>query len=179
MTNSKMKPGYDGNAPVFAPTRDLIGKGGKREQIDGPTNLNHNRLMMLEARGIIDQRQLKAGSRLAKDWQLSQISSCANSNLVGNGASGGAGQLPNDVKVDAMKRHGAAMDACGLAWPIVEAVCCMDLRIDEAASRLRTHPRRATGQLEIGLDILARHYSMVDAERRRRLDAERDQATRD
>jgi len=169
---SKKNPGHDGNAPVFAPTRDLIGRDGKREQVDGPTNLNHNRLAMLEARGIIDQDQLRAGNRLFQDWRLAMICSFANSNMVGNGASGGGNQLPNDVKVDAMKRHGAARDAIGRAWAIVEAVCCQDLRIDEAAARLHIHPRRATGQLEVGLDVLAAHYRAADAERRRRKEME-------
>lgn len=165
--SNKRTPGYDGNAPLFVATRDLVGKDGRREQVDGPTNLNHNRLTMLEARGIITKAQMAAGERLAKDWQLSIIMPTASSVMVGNGGAGGC-QLPNDVKVDAMKRHGAAMKAVGMAWQILDAVCCMDRRIDQAASMLKIHPRRATGQLEVGLDVLALHYQDVDAERRRR-----------
>ncbi len=165
--NAKAIPGHDGNPPLFVATRDLVGRDGRREQVDGPTNLNHNRLTMLEARGIITKGQMAAGERLAKDWQLAVIMPTASSVMVGNGGAGGC-QLPNDVKVDAMKRHGAARLAVAMAWPIIEAVCCMDQRIDQAASRLRMHPRRATGQLEIGLDVLALHYQHVDAERRRR-----------
>lgn len=164
---SKRQPGFDGNAPLFVPTRDLVGRDGRREQVDGPTNLNHNRLTMLQARGAITRDQMAAGERLAKDWQLSMIMPSASSVMVGNGSGGGC-HLPNDVKVDAMKRHGAARQAVAMAWPIIEAICCMDQRIDQAASRLRINPRRAAGQLETGLDVLALHYQQVDAERRRR-----------
>lgn len=152
--------GYDGNPPVYAETKDFIDAQGKRERIDGPTNLNHNRLQMLRAREIIDDIQLEAGSRLFRDWHQASDWGGASMVMVGNGGSGGNGQLPNDVKVDAMKRHGEAKKALGRAWPIVERVCCFDLRIDQAASQLRLHPRRATGQLEIGLDVLALHYGL-------------------
>jgi len=168
-----MEAGHDGNPPVFEATRDFIGRGGKREPVDGPTNVNSTRLSMLKARGIIDDRQFRAGDRLFRDWYLARIDPTASNVMVGNGSSGGGCQLPNDVKVDAMKRHGAAMEAIGMAWPIVEAVCCFDLRLDQAASRLRVDPRRATGRLEIGLDMLASHYSVVDAAKRRQRDRDR------
>lgn len=154
------EPGHDGNPPEFVPTRDLIGKGGKREPIDGPTNVNNNRLTMLEHRKTIDRVQRAAGERLAFDWNRASTMNFASSVMVGNGGSGGAINMPADVKIDAAGRVGDARRALGIAWPIVEAVCCFDLRIDEAASRLRLNPQRATGQLETGLDMLAAHYGM-------------------
>jgi hypothetical protein len=176
---SKWQPGYDGNPPIFVPTKDLIGAGGKREQIDGPTNLNHTRLTLLLARGSISAGQARAGARLYKDWYLSRIDPAANSVMVGNGGSGGSVQLPNDAKVDAMKRHGEAMGALGMAWSIVEAVCCFEQRLDHVASRLKLNPQRAIGRLEAGLDVLRLHYAVVDTERRRRMGADGQRTTRD
>lgn len=156
-----MEAGHDGNPPVFVTTRDLLAKDGSRERIDGPTNVNHNRLTMLFHRGIIDECQLAAGNRLAKDWELSQITPMASSKLESITAiSRGAFNHPNDAKRDAMRRHGEAMEAADRAWPIIEAVCILNLRIDEAAARLRLDKRRATGRLEIGLDVLAIHYGL-------------------
>ena len=155
-----LDPGHDGNPPVFAVSKDLMGADGKREKVEGPTNLNHNRIRMLHARGIIDDVQLAAGERLALDWEMSEIMPAASSVMVGNGGSDGAAQLPNDAKVGAMRRHGEARKMLGRAWGIVEAVCCFNLRVDEAASKLHLHPRRATGQLEIGLDVLSLHYGL-------------------
>jgi hypothetical protein len=151
--------GHEGNAPMFVISKDHIGADGKREQVEGPTNINHNRVRMLHARGIIDDEQLAAAELLEMDWYLAQIMPVASSVMVGNGG-GGAGNLPNDAKVAAMKRHGEARNVLGRAWAIVEAVCCRNLRVDEAASQLHIHPRRATGQLEIGLDVLALHYGL-------------------
>src|SRR5690348_15798315 len=87
------EPGYEGNAPQFASTKDFVDANGKREKIDGPTNLNHNRLRMLRAREILDDIQLEAGERLAKDWEVAQIMPVASSVLVGNGGTGGSVQL--------------------------------------------------------------------------------------
>jgi hypothetical protein len=157
----KMEAGHDGNPPMFVPTRDVLAKDGSRERIDGPTNVNHNRLTMLFHRGIIDQCQLAAGNRLALDWELSQITPMSSSKLESiTSISRGAFNHPNDAKRDAMRRHGDAVEAAGRAWPIIEAVCIKDQRVDEAAAKLHIHPRRATGQLEIGLDVLAVHYGL-------------------
>lgn len=153
------EPGHDGNPPVFTATKDFIGNDGKREKVDGPTNLNHNRVRMLKERGIIDEVQLAAAERLEKDWQMSEMKPVASNVLVGNGGSGGSSTLA-DHKLDAMARYGDAKRAVCKAWPIIDLVVCMNLRIDEAASRLKIHPRRATGQLEIGLDVLALHYGL-------------------
>jgi len=152
-------PGHDGNPPEFVPTRDFVGNDGKREPIDGPTNVNHNRLTMLHHRKTIDLVQRQAGERLAFDWNQASTMNFASQVMVGAGG-GGAINLPADVKIDAARRVGDARRALGIAWPIIEAVCCFDLRIDEAASRLRLNPQRATGQLEIGLDMLAAHYGI-------------------
>ena len=152
--------GHDGNPPVFAQAKDLIDAKGRREAIDGPTNLNHNRVRMLEHRKIIDDVQLAAAERFEKDWHLSELRPVASSVMVGNGGSGGAGSAPADVKLDAMTRYGAAKQVLGRAFGIVDAVVCRNLRVDEAASELKIHPRRATGQLEIGLDALALHYGL-------------------
>lgn len=155
------EPGYDGNAPVFVPTRDMLTAAGKREPVDGPTNVNHNRLAMLFHRGIIDEFQLAAGSRLYEDWRLSQVTSMSSSKLGDvTSISRGAFQHPNDAKQDAMRRYGDARDSAGRAWAIIEAVCCRDMRLDEAAARLHIDKRRATGRLEIGLDVLAIHYGI-------------------
>jgi hypothetical protein len=153
------EPGHEGNPPQFAPTKDFVDANGKRERVDGTTNLNHNRVRMLKERGIIDDVQLAAAERLENDWQISEIKPVASSILVGNGGSGGSTVLA-DHKLDGMERFGDAMRAVGKAWPVIWLVVCKNLRVDEAASRLKVHPRRATGQLEIGLDVLALHYGL-------------------
>jgi hypothetical protein len=156
---SKMQAGHDGNPPVFVETRDKMAKDGKREKIDGPTNVNHTRLAMLHHRGVIDDYQLAAGDRLFRDWKQSQITSMASSKLGEMTAiSRGSFQHPNDAKRAAMQAFGDAREVAGKAWPIVQAVCVMDMKPDEAAARLHIHPRRAIGQLEIGLDVLSVHY---------------------
>ena len=154
------EPGYDGNPPEFRERRDFVYMNGVREPTLSPENINHSRLKWLKEHKRIEQRQFDAGERLAKDWELSLIQPMASSVLVGNGGSGGSGQLPNDAKKMAMYRHGAAVKHLGRMWPIVELVVHQNKSVEKASAMLHIHQKVGMGQLYAALHFLADHYGL-------------------
>jgi hypothetical protein len=155
-------PGYDGNAPEFRAVKDHIYVDGKRQAVDGPQNVNTTRIDWLHAHDEIDARQFEAARRLYRDWYKSQIQTFASAVLVGAGG-GGASQLPNDVKVQAMKAHGAALQSLGYGAPIVRLVVEEDLTVGKAAACLRVGEKQAKGMLWLALHMLADHYRLPRA----------------
>jgi hypothetical protein len=153
------KCGYDGNPPVFGEKRDFVEANGKRELGVSPYNCNIDRIEWLFSHARIEQRQYDAANRLYRDFYLSQISS-----VVANLAPGGGGAhdaFPNDVKVDAMRRHGDARTALGRIWPIVELVVEQNRSVEKAAAILHINHRECTGLLKAALHVLADHYSIA------------------
>lgn len=154
--------GFEGEPPVHGERRTFVWEEGHRVAEMSPVNLNHSRVSYLHSRGRIDLRQFAAAERLAKDWQLAQIQPRASSVMVGGGSSGGDNH-PNDLKVDAMRRHGNAMAVLGAAWPLVELVVEQNLSVEKAAGQLHIHPKYAHGALWAALHFLADHYGLPKA----------------
>lgn len=152
-------PGYDGEPPLHAERRTLVWEDGKRIAGVSPENINHSRINWLFAHGRIDKRQKEAAERLERDWEMSQIQPRASSVMVGNGSSS-SDNHPNDAKVDAMRRHGDAMDALGAAWPMVELVVQGYLSVEKASAQLRFHTKYGHGVLWVGLHMLADFYKL-------------------
>ncbi|HEY2010546.1 MAG TPA: DUF6456 domain-containing protein [Rhizomicrobium sp.] len=151
--------GHDGEPPVHGERKTLTWEEGKRVAGVSPFNLNHSRACYLHSRGRIDARQFAAAERLYKDWQLSQIQPRASSVMVGGGSSGGDNH-PNDTKVDAMRRHGAAIAALGAAAPLMELVILRDMSVEKSAAQLQMHAKYAHGALWVALHFLADHYGL-------------------
>jgi len=151
------EPGHDGEKPEFMTAADYpdVYVEGKREPVDGPQNINIDRVEWMFHHGQISQRQAAAARRLEEDWQKALINPVASSVMVG---AGGASQLPNDAKCDAMKRHGAARKALGYDWKLVDLVVHGRLTIVQAARVLKLHHQKASGQFGSALHHLADHY---------------------
>lgn len=153
------EPGYDGHKPEFVERKTLTWENGRRVAEMSPFNINHSRVCYLFSHKRIDRRQFAAAERLAKDWQLSKIEPVASNVMVGGGSSGGDNH-PNDTKVDAMRRHGAARDALGVAWPLVELVVEKNMSVELASAQLRFHTKYGHGVLWVALHQLADHYRL-------------------
>ena len=154
-------PGHDGNVPEFGIRRDFVYADGKREATESPENCNHSRVKWLFTHKKIEDRQFAAAERLSRDWELSLMQPRASSVIVGNGG-GGSGQLPNDAKVAAMRRHGDAMKALDRirARLIVELVVIQNLSVEKASAQMRVHHRFGSGALNVALHFLADHYKL-------------------
>lgn len=157
MAVSKQEPGHDGAPPVQVEARDLYGEG-KRERVKGEKNINTDRVEWMYEHGDIDERQHQAALKLQRDWELSLINPVASSVLVG--ATKGQHELPNDVKVAAMKRHRSAQLALGYDWPIIVCVVERNKPVDWVASALRIDKRKVAGRLWSALHRLADHYGL-------------------
>lgn len=158
------EPGYDGAPPEFLPKRgsevrnrltgEVVRQGEMTRQ-----NTNRDRVTYLFHHGMICERQYNAAERLQRDWELSEILPVASSVLVG--ATSGTVNLPNDQKVAAMKRFGAARDAVGVRfWPIINKVVLEHKSIGLASTELHIHEKRAVERLDNALDALAVHYRL-------------------
>lgn len=155
------EPGHDGQKPEFVTRREHPWVGGKREATDSNFNVNHSRICWLFTHGRISQRQYDAAERLARDWEKSQIQPAASTVMVGNGGSGGSAELPQDMKVRAMQRHGAAIKFLGGHAPLVQLVVEENRTVEKAGALLGIHNRQvAMGRFETALDFLAGHYGL-------------------
>ncbi|HVV64880.1 MAG TPA: DUF6456 domain-containing protein [Rhizomicrobium sp.] len=154
------EPGYEGHPPEKMPARDFpeVEENGVRKPPEGRVNVNIDRIEWLYAHDLIEARQCEAARLLSKDWELAQIEPRASTVLVGAG--GGEARLPTDVKVDAMKRHGAARKALGRGWPIIELIVQDRLSVEAASARLRLHAKVGMGYLQLALHMLADHYRL-------------------
>jgi hypothetical protein len=157
-------PGHDGAPPVLVePDRKA-----KFDKDVALVNRNTNRISLLHHQGAISDVQAEAARRFQKDWELSLIQPAASSVLVG---AGGGSQLPNDAKVDAMKRRGAALVALGCDLKrgvftagarVLELIVIREMTVKQAAAQFgNKHPQFIIGGLGMALDVLAGHYGLV------------------
>lgn len=156
--NAPAKIGYDGERPEFQVSRDLQGNG-KREAVDGPTNVRVDKLEWLLAHKSIDLIQHTAGRRLQRDYELAQIMTFST---FEGGAGRGPGTNLSDVKLDAMTRHGAAHAFVGnLGSLILRLVVEENKSLEKAASLMRQNPRGMLLPLRMALDALGRFYDRM------------------
>lgn len=156
--------GFDGNAPVFREARGseiTDPKTGKivRQAIDGPQNVNIDRLEWLLAHRGIEKHQHEAGRRLQADWEQSQLMGYA----VMGGTHGGAGERPSDAKLDAMGRYARAIAM--LIAPrhrrVIDLVVLENISVARTAIMLRVIPGACAAILQDALDVLAAHYGLT------------------
>lgn len=170
------KHGHDGHAPEFMPTRDLesidrwTGQR-RREVVDGPTNINIDRIEWLFNHQQIESEHHQAARRLQRDHQVGLIMPMAQSGGVAGGG-GRSDYTPAQVKIDASRRYALAVNSLGeKAGPLVKMVVIDEISPEKAAGSLGINAKRALGRLEVGLDILAQFYREYDREHgRNRLD---------
>lgn len=154
------KAGHDGEPPSFAQARGSEVRDAKtgaviREGEPTQQNINCDRVTYLFNHKLLELRQYLAAQRLERDWEKSKIDPIASTVLVG---AGGSPQLPNDEKVAAMKRCGAARDAAGRSWSVIEKVVIEHKSINKASAELRIHRQRGAERLDAALHMLADHY---------------------
>lgn len=153
------RAGHDGEPPVFTSARDdLTDPEDKSRKLESPQNVNCDRARFLFHREEIDARQYEAARRLQKDWETALIMPVASNVMVGAGGSGDV--HPNDAKIAAMQRHGAAKAALGWGWNVVELVVLEHLSLNKAGARMRCHEKRAMGMLWLALHMLADFYRL-------------------
>lgn len=124
-------------------------------------------LSWLAARGLVDARQVEAGERLRRDYEVAQLGPRVTMQYdrvrVDNGGwgSGGDGTDPSHAHLAAKRRFDAAIAAAGSGLSdILWRVICAGEAIP-AAERALGWPGRA-GRLVLGLalDRLADHYGL-------------------
>ncbi|MBS0478070.1 MAG: hypothetical protein JSR79_02080 [Proteobacteria bacterium] len=126
-------------------------------------------LAWFAARGLVDARQVEAGERLRRDYEIAQLGPRVTMQwdavrVDGGGRGGGDGGDPTLSHVAARRRFDAAIAAAGgglsdILWRVV----CAGEAIP-AAERALGWPGRA-GRLVLGLalDRLADHYGLMRA----------------
>lgn len=116
----------------------------------------------LAARGLVDARQVEAGERLRRDYEIARIGPCVTmqwDRVRVDG--GGGGPDPGPAHIAAKRRFDAAIAAAGRGLgDILWRVICAGEAIP-AAERALGWPGRA-GRLVLGLalDRLADHYGL-------------------
>ena len=121
-------------------------------------------LSWLAARGLVDPRQVEAGERLRRDYEMAQLGPRVTMqwDSVRVDGGGGDGADPSLAHLAAKRRFDAAITAIGpglsdIAWRVI----CAGEAIP-AAERALGWPGRA-GRLVLGLalDRLADHYGLA------------------
>ncbi|MBN8816981.1 MAG: hypothetical protein J0J06_16225 [Sphingomonas sp.] len=122
-------------------------------------------LSWLAARGLVDPRQIEAGERMRRDYEIAQLGARVTMQWdavrVDGGGRGGADVDPALAQIAAKRRFDAAIAAVGgglsdILWRVV----CAGEAIP-AAERALGWPGRS-GRLVLGLalDRLASHYGL-------------------
>lgn len=112
---------------------------------------------VLERRGHLRPRQSIAAKRLSNTYALG---------VVGVKREGAGGGLTlTEASVSAKRDYDRARDVLGpRLWPIVWAVACNDLTVQELALEQRLHPTAAMALLKLGLEELADHYMLKEGD---------------
>lgn len=150
--------GFDGERPQFVPARDIMGTG-RRAKVDGPQNINVDRLEWLLAKKHIEPHHHQAGRKLQRLYETAEIS--VGVKLVGAGGAGVASSSLSDAQCDAMhevNRVKAAMSP--INFRLVELVVIERFKVEDATKKLGLGSRSATSSLVLALDSLARHFRL-------------------
>ncbi len=149
--------GFDGHPPMFRAARDLENKG-QRIKVDGPQNINVDRLEWYLAHRLIEKYQHEAGRRLQLARETEELS--GGSNYQGAGGGSPSSTLP-DVKCDAMHNVNKVKKALPpRMFRMLELVVIEGKTAEKAAALMQWNTRAAIPCLTLCLDALAMHYGM-------------------
>jgi hypothetical protein len=153
-------------ADIAAPGTRMPGAAKRRARRTVTVNRAESPLSWLAARGLVDPRQIDAGERLRRDYEIAQLGPRVTMQWdvrVDNGGWRGGGDSgdPTHVHLAAKRRFDAAIAAVGSGLrDILWRVVCAGEAIP-VAERALNWPGRA-GRLVLGLalDRLADHYGL-------------------
>lgn len=120
-------------------------------------------LSWLAARGLVDARQVEAGERLRRDYEIAQLGPCVTMqwDRVRVDRGGGDGAEPGLAHVAAKRRFDAAIAAAGRGLgDILWRVICAGEAIPVAERALGWPGRAGKVVLGLALDRLADHYGL-------------------
>lgn len=151
---------FDPSDVAITPGRAVASRRARRTVT---VNRAESPLGWLAARGLVDVRQVEAGERLRRDYEIAQLGPCVTMQWDKVRVDGGAGGGPDPghAHIAAKGRFDAAITAAGRGLgDILWRVICAGEAIP-AAERALGWPGRA-GRLVLGLalDRLADHYGL-------------------
>lgn len=117
-------------------------------------------LELMRRRGMLSERQFRAGARVYEDWALGIV--CARDADAGGGSMHDPAGL-TDRQLDAATAYRKARDAVGgRMWPCLFHVSCLEWTVERFANECGggTDKRGWAAILKMSLDILADHYGM-------------------
>lgn len=150
--------------PADVAVMPAVGPAKARRGRTVTVNRAESPLGWLAARGLVDRRQVEAGERLRRDYEIAQLGPCVTMQWDKVRVDGGGGDEadPTLAHVAAKRRFDAAIAAVGRGLDdILWRVICAGEAIP-AAERALGWPGRA-GRLVLGfaLDRLADHYGLA------------------
>lgn len=136
-------------------------KGGRERS--ATVNLAESPLGWLAARGMVTARQIEAGERLRRDYELAMMAPCVTMRWDGARVDGGGdGALnPTEAQIAAKRRFDAAVAAVGpglsdILWRVV----CAHEALPVAEKGLGWPARAGRLVLTLALDRVAAHYGL-------------------
>lgn len=123
-------------------------------------------------RPLISDAQYLAGERLRSDFERAMLGRRTTTDWDTAGMGSRAGNVTaelSDGAIAARQRYVAALDAVGpeLAGMLAQ-VCCLSAGLEQAERLLNLPQRSGKAVLGLGLNALARHYGLLNAEQRRK-----------
>lgn len=114
-----------------------------------------------QGRPFLSPRAVAAGERLSREAEIALAGPAVTLRWDGlpTAVSGGAGRVePGDRALSASRRVEAALKACGVWRPVIEAVCLRGSSLQLAEQQTGLRRRRGRLALAAGLSALADHY---------------------
>lgn len=156
----ELKIGFDGQAaPVIEQVRDIEGQGKRtitREH-------RYDAIGTLWKRGILDDAQVLAATKMQTLLQLSKLEGFAQPSQGSVG--GSSGGRVTDIKLTAMWDHGAAHEALGgkdkIGSMLVRMVAEENKNLEDAAVLLNKPYRALSLTLQVALDVLAQRFGFA------------------
>jgi hypothetical protein len=120
---------------------------------------------------LISDAQYLAGERLRMDFERAMLARRTTTNwyMAGAGGRGGgnAAAEMSDAAVTARERYVKALEAVGPELgSILAQVCCLAAGLEQAERVLNLPQRSGKAVLGLALTALARHYGLIESDRR-------------
>lgn len=137
-------------------------RGQRRRARTVTVNRAESPLGWLAARGLVDARQIEAGERLRRDYEIAQLGPCVTMQW-GTRVDGGVGQAldPTLAQIAARRRFATAVASVGRGLnDVLWRVICAGEAIPVAERALGWPGRAGRLVLGIALDRLADYYRL-------------------